>query len=52
MQPQGEAGLLGLATSPTYARDKLVFGYLSTARDNRVVTMRYAGGRLARRSRC
>jgi glucose/arabinose dehydrogenase len=46
VQPQGEAGLLGLATSPTYARDRLVFGYLSTSRDNRVVTMRYAGGRL------
>ena len=46
VQPQGEAGLLGLATSPTYARDKVVYGYLSTARDNRVVTMRYAGGRL------
>jgi glucose/arabinose dehydrogenase len=46
VRPQGEAGLLGLATSPTYARDKLVYGYLSTATDNRVVTLRYAGGRL------
>ncbi len=46
VRPRGEAGLLGLATSPTYARDRLVYGYLSTARDNRVVTMRYAGGRL------
>ena len=46
VQPQGEAGLLGLAASPTYARDKLVYGYLSTAGDNRVVHMRYAGGRL------
>ena len=46
VQPQGEAGLLGLAASPTYARDKLVYGYLSTASDNRVVHMRYAGGRL------
>ncbi len=44
--PRGEAGLLGLAVSPTYAEDRLVFAYLSTERDNRVVTMRYAGGRL------
>ena len=36
-QPQGEAGLLGLAVSPTYAEDRLVYAYLSTARDNRVV---------------
>ncbi len=46
VQPQGEAGLLGLATSPTYAEDRLVYAYLSTARDNRVVTMRYDGRRL------
>ena len=46
MQPQGEAGLLGLAVSPSYAQDRLVFAYLSTPEDNRVVTMRYDGGRL------
>ena len=44
--PRGEAGLLGLATSPTFARDRLIYGYLSTSRDNRVVTMRYDGTRL------
>ena len=44
--PQGEAGLLGLAASPTYRKDRLVFAYVSTADDNRVVTMRYAAGRL------
>ena len=44
--PQGEAGLLGLAVSPTYTKDRLVYAYLSTDRDNRVVTMRYDGGRL------
>ena len=49
VQPQGEAGLLGLATSPTYAEDRLVYAYLSTARDNRVVTMTY-DGRPARRA--
>jgi glucose/arabinose dehydrogenase len=44
--PQGEAGLLGLAASPSYASDHLVYGYLSTATDNRVVTMTYDGRRL------
>jgi glucose/arabinose dehydrogenase len=46
VRPQGEAGLLGLAVSPSYSSDRLVYGYLSTARDNRVVTMRYDGQRL------
>jgi glucose/arabinose dehydrogenase len=44
--PQGEAGLLGLAASPSYDRDGLVFAYLSTEDDNRVVTMTYDGQRL------
>ncbi len=44
--PRGEAGLLGLAASPSYRTDHLVFAYLSTARDNRVVTMTYDGQRL------
>jgi glucose/arabinose dehydrogenase len=44
--PQGEAGLLGLAASPSYAEDHLVYAYVSTATDNRVVRMTYAGGRL------
>jgi glucose/arabinose dehydrogenase len=46
VSPQGEAGLLGLATSPRFASDRLVYGYFTTPGDNRVVTMRYAGGRL------
>ena len=45
-QPQGEAGLLGLAVSPTYDEDPLVYAYLSTASDNRVVRMEYDGRRL------
>ncbi|QIK67056.1 PQQ-dependent sugar dehydrogenase [Nocardioides sp. HDW12B] len=44
--PQGEAGLLGLAASPTYDEDGLVFAYVSTADDNRVVTMTYDGREL------
>jgi glucose/arabinose dehydrogenase len=44
--PRGEAGLLGLATSPSYASDGLVYAYLSTAEDNRVVRMTYDGRRL------
>jgi glucose/arabinose dehydrogenase len=46
VSPRGEAGLLGLAASPSYERDGLVYAYLSTAEDNRVVTMTYDGQRL------
>lgn len=45
-QPQGEAGLLGLEVSPTFEEDSLVYAYLSTASDNRVVRMTYDGRRL------
>ena len=45
-RPQGEAGLLGLAVSPSYEKDSLVYAYLSTASDNRVVAMEYDGRRL------
>jgi glucose/arabinose dehydrogenase len=44
--PQGEAGLLGLATSPSYDEDQLVYAYVSTSSDNRVVRMTYDGERL------
>ena len=46
VQPQGEAGLLGLAVSPSYAKDHRVYAYHSTPEDNRVVTMTYDGRRL------
>jgi glucose/arabinose dehydrogenase len=36
----GEGGLLGIAVSPTYARDQLVYVYYSTAGDNRIARMR------------
>ncbi len=42
-RPRGEGGLLGLAVSPTYADDGLVYAYLTTADDNRVVRFRLGG---------
>lgn len=38
----GDGGLTGLALSPTYREDRLVFAYVTTATDNRVV--RFAKG--------
>ncbi|MCX5356259.1 PQQ-dependent sugar dehydrogenase [Streptomyces mirabilis] len=37
----GEGGLLGLAVSPAFASDRLVYAYLTTTSDNRIVRMRY-----------
>ena len=45
---QGEAGLLGLAVSPSYAEDRRVFVYTSTDSDNRVLRMTFDGSRLGR----
>ena len=44
--PQGEAGLLGLAVSPTYDEDSLVYAYFTSPVDNRVVKMTFDGDRL------
>lgn len=44
--PRGEAGLLGVAVSPTFATDGLVYFYVCTAEDNRVVRARLDGDRL------
>jgi glucose/arabinose dehydrogenase len=41
-----EAGLLGVAISPTYATDHRVFFYASTDTDNRVLRTTYADGKL------
>ncbi|MFG3286205.1 PQQ-dependent sugar dehydrogenase [Streptomyces sp. NPDC048111] len=38
---QGEAGLLGLALSPSYASDHLVYAYFTTESDNRIARMIY-----------
>ena len=41
--PAGDGGLLGLALSPTYLEDGLLYAYLSTATDNRVVRFPIGG---------
>jgi glucose/arabinose dehydrogenase len=38
--PAGEAGLLGLAVSPTFAQDNLVYAYLTASADNRIIRFR------------
>lgn len=45
--PEGEGGLLGIALSPTFADDQLVYLYYTAAHDNRVVRYRYAENRLS-----
>jgi glucose/arabinose dehydrogenase len=44
----GEGGLLGLALHPGFRRNRWVYAFLTAARDNRVVRMRYADGGLGR----
>jgi len=38
--PTGEAGLLGLAVSPAFAQDNLVYVYFTAASDNRIARFR------------
>jgi len=40
----GETGLLGLALHPSYAENGLLYAYVSTDEDNRIVRMTYDGG--------
>src|SRR5215207_2266387 len=44
--PQGEAGLLGVAVFPDFDRDHLLYFYVCTAEDNRVVRAELDGNRL------
>lgn len=36
----GEGGLLGMVASPTFESDQLIYAYVTTRADNRVITMR------------
>ncbi|SDQ38723.1 Glucose/arabinose dehydrogenase, beta-propeller fold [Thermostaphylospora chromogena] len=47
--PGGEGGLMGVAVSPDYERDGLVFLYLTAESDNRIVRYRLDGDRLSER---
>lgn len=44
--PRGEAGLLGVAVSPSFATDQLLYFYVCTSEDNRVVRARLDGDEL------
>ncbi|MGW4565081.1 PQQ-dependent sugar dehydrogenase [Streptomyces sp. NPDC004561] len=41
VSPAGEGGLLGIALSPDYASDHMVYAYFTSTSDNRIVRMRY-----------
>jgi glucose/arabinose dehydrogenase len=43
LDPTGDGGLLGLALSPDFPRDGLVYAYLTTKTDNRVVRFALRG---------
>jgi glucose/arabinose dehydrogenase len=45
-QASGEAGLLGVAVSPSYAEDQRVFFYATAESDNRVLRTTFRNGRL------
>lgn len=46
VDPAGDGGLTGLALSPNYNEDQLIYAYITTAKDNEVV--RFAAGQPAK----
>ena len=42
VEPEGEGGLLGVAVSPSFGRDRFVYLYFSTGTDNRIARFRYS----------
>ncbi len=48
VQDRGEGGLLGIAVAPTFADDRWVYFYFTSADDNRIVRKRFRNGSLGR----
>lgn len=42
----GDGGLLGIAVAPSFARDRWVYAFITTATDNRIVRLRLRGAEL------
>jgi glucose/arabinose dehydrogenase len=45
VRPSGEGGLLGIALSPSYESDHLLFAYFTAGSENRIARMTYVGGK-------